>query len=515
MNAMPGRRTIASVFSAIALMAATPAAAQPQPQPLDGLDDFVDELMERSHVPGVAIAVVTSDGVMARGYGVRTAGKKEAVDRDTLFAIGSITKSFTATAAAMMVADGKMDWDAPLTRYLSTLRFADPILSQQLTLRDALSHRTGLERGDFAWFTRPHTRREEMVALIGALQVEAPFRTAYIYNNFMFLAAGEAVAAAAGTSWDALVADRIFKPAGMTRTNTSVKALAGAGNVAAPHVVARNRARPVSYFDLDHVGPAGSINSSAADMAKWCQIQLHEGRVGDQQLIPGATVRALREPHAFMPLEKRGHVGTQHRAYGLGLERLNHGPFVAYTHGGAIQGMASIMTLVPERQICVVVLTNAEGSSGVRELVSEWIVDRLTGIARDDYLRAFEARHAAREQGFAAVRAQHARTHRPDAVSLPTAKQLTGIFSHPLYGRMRLYLDKGVLHSQLGGNAPARLVPHGDATFDIIDSNRDRADAQPAPAAITVMPSDGGAVRTILLNVPLPGQKPIRFDRIA
>src|SRR4029079_13263451 len=188
-----------------------------------GLDQYIESAMKDWKIPGVAVGIVRNDSVVfAKGFGARTVGKPEKVDEHTLFALASDTKAFTGILMAMLVDDGKIRWDAPLTTYLPTLKFGDDFLTRELTVRDALTHRSGLARADLLWTAGWSYDRSELLRRMRFLKPSWGLRTRYGYSNLMYLAAGEAGAAATGKSWDTLVRERIFVPLGMNETNTSV-----------------------------------------------------------------------------------------------------------------------------------------------------------------------------------------------------------------------------------------------------------------------------------------------------
>ena len=213
--------------------------AKPKPAPpLAGLDAYVARAMREFGVPGMAVAVV-KDGqvVLAKGYGVRRAGEPAPVDADTLFGIASNTKAFTCAALSILVEEGKLAWDDPVTKHLPAFQMYDPWVTREVTVRDLVTHRAGLGlgEGDLMWwppttFTRARDRAGDPLRCKPA----SSFRSRYAYNNVMYVAAGEVVAAVAGTSWDDFVRERILSPLGMSRTTTSPSATAG--NVAAPHL---------------------------------------------------------------------------------------------------------------------------------------------------------------------------------------------------------------------------------------------------------------------------------------
>ena len=213
----------------------TPGAAAAQKAPLNGLDSYIEAAMKAWQVPGLAIAVVKDDSVVfARGYGVRALHKPDAVDANTIFAIASTSKAFTAALVGMLVDAGKARWDDRVAQLYPGFRLADPYASYELTLRDILSHRSGLPRGDRLWYLSPYDRAE-IIRRLRFLEPATSFRSAYGYQNIMFLTAGQVVEKVSGETWDDAVRRRIFEPLGMRSSSTSVSALKGATDLAQPH----------------------------------------------------------------------------------------------------------------------------------------------------------------------------------------------------------------------------------------------------------------------------------------
>ncbi len=196
--------------------------AAAQDAPLQGFDDYVNKAIKDWDVPGVAIAVVKDDKIVfAKGYGVREIGKPDKVDERTIFAIGSSSKAFTAAAIAMLVDEGKLKWDDPATKYLPGFQLYDPYATRELTVRDLLSHRVGLERGDYLWYASSYDR-SEILRRIRYLKPSTSLRSHFGYQNIMFLAAGQIVPSVTGKEWDDFVRDRIFVPLDMKASGTSI-----------------------------------------------------------------------------------------------------------------------------------------------------------------------------------------------------------------------------------------------------------------------------------------------------
>ncbi len=254
--------------------AAAAAAADAPAASLASLDAFIETAMKDWSVPGLGLAVVRDGEVLlARGYGVRAKGKTDAVDADTVFAIGSSSKAFTAACIGLLVDQKKVDWDDPVTKHLPGFALHDAYVTRDLTVRDLLTHRSGLARADQLWYGSGFDRAE-ILRRLREVEPSWGFRARFGYQNIMFLAAGELYAAVAGESWDDCVAKRFFAPLGMARSTTSVDPLPGVENVATPHEEIEGEVVAVPWFDLDNVAPAGSINSSAREMASWVQLQL-------------------------------------------------------------------------------------------------------------------------------------------------------------------------------------------------------------------------------------------------
>ncbi len=474
-------------------------AADVRSETLSGLDDFVRQTMTATGIPGVALSVVRGGQViLARGYGVREAGGTAAVDKDTVFAIGSNSKYFTATALGLLVAEDRLSWDAPLTRYLPRLRFSDPYLFTQLTLRDALSHRTGLERGDLAWKFNPGLSRNEVLAQIEKLKLEIPFRSGFLYNNYMFVAAGEVIPAVTGISWDTFVKRRLLDPLDMHRTNTSVTDLEHMPNVAMPHAMADDRAKTLPYYDVSSVAPAGAINSSAADMAQWCKVQLGNGTLNGRQIIPKPVIDELRKPQTLRTLSEEGPMRTIHASYALGIGRSNFGPeHVVYAHDGGIDGMLSYFAFVPSAGVCSVVLTNGAPNYGLHSAIATWVLSRLLGLDTKDALARFNERLREEKAKKARTEQRHASSHDPAVKPTLASEAYAGTYTHELYGELTVEWTDGELWLTWGRSSRVRLRHHRADSFDF---EHGQAMLDRTPMVLSFSADASGQVESALLQ---------------
>ena len=480
---------------------------------LTGLDEFVKQVMEASGTPGVAVSVVRGDASLARGYGMLEAGKNKPVDKDTLFAIGSNSKYFTATVLGLLVEEGKLSWDEPLASYLPQLRFSEPYLFTELTLRDALSHRSGLERGDLAWYANPGISRDEVLAMIERLSLEQSFRSGFLYNNFMFLAAGQAIPAVTGQSWDEYLKQEIFEPLQMNRSNTSTHDLDRMENVATPHNLVDGKAMPIPWFNIDHIAPAGAINSSVSDMARWCRVQLGGGMLDDKQIIPETVIAEVRKPHTLIPLSDEGHVRTLHGAYALGIGRANYGPEqVAYFHTGGIDGMLSSFAFVPESKLCVVVLTNSTPNYGLNNSILTWVLDHELDLVDKDFVAKFKENLQEQKEEEAEIRQQRIEAHDPSKQLSLLPEKYAGTYSNDIYGE----LDIGYLNEELrfayGSLFRGRLTHHRNDSFDLEHDEAARNDSEPTVLSFAL--DANGDVESVLMQLLGEESIEIRFEAV-
>ena len=449
----------------LTILALAPAAARAQaPDPrLAGLDAYVEKAMQAWQVPGLALAIVKDDSVLyLKGYGVRALGKPEPVTPHTLFAIGSTTKAFTAALMAMLVDSGKVRWDDPVTKHLPWFQLYDPYVSREMTIRDLLTHRSGLARGDLLWYASPLSR-DSVVEAVRNLKPSWSFRTHFGYQNIMFLTAGQLEAAVAGENWDRLVRHRILEPLGMTSTVTSVHDLPLRGDVATPHEKVDGKVIPIAWRDIDNIGPAGSIDSNVTDMARWVRFQLDDGvlpaggRSGGpaaakaapgRRLISHAAMREMHSPQMMIPITEEGaklDPWSHFSAYGFGWFLLDYRGNEVIHHGGNIDGFSAEVDLVPEQKLGIVILTNMNGTA-LRDALPFEIYDRFLGVkdGRDwsvAYLAERQRLQARADSLKAKVEAAHVKGTKP---SLPLEKYV-GVYTDSLYGPLTITLEQGHL----------------------------------------------------------------------
>lgn len=397
---------------------------------LDGFDTWVDSALASWKVVGAAVGIIV-DGqiVYARGHGLRDRDKNLPVTTQTLFAIGSASKAFTVFALGTLVDQGRIQWDKPVIDYLPGFRMYDPVVTQRLSVRDLVTHRSGLPRHDLVWYNNTTITRAELVHRLRFLPPNKDLRETFQYNNLMFVTAGYLLGTLTGTSWEESIRSLVLRPLGMTGTNLSVAESQRAPDFSLPYEVRHDTVRQVPFRDINLVGPAGSINSSIDDMLKWVRMQLSDGTLNGTRIIQQATLRDMHAPHMSIGLPDQKEFGAQD--YGMGWFLTSYRGHYRVSHGGNIDGFSALVTLYPEDHVGIVVLTNQNGSA-LPGLVSLHAADRIFGGPQRDW------------NGEALARSKLARTEQRAAEQKKqTVRVLHTTPSHPLADYVGDYADSG------------------------------------------------------------------------
>lgn len=453
----------------ICLALVTSVAAQQAPAPLLSrqqlaeLDTYIEQARQQWELPGLSIAIVQGDSiVLAKGFGVRELGKADPVDEHTLFGIGSNGKTFTSALAAMMVDAGKLRWDDPVDKYLPTFRVGDPYVSQNATLRDALSHRTGVA-GPLAFYYGAPLTAPQIIERMRLLPQETGFRSTFNYSNLMYMIAGEVAAAVAGRTWGDLLHERIYAPLGMTRSvRSGRRRLEGLRNVASAHMTGRDgRLVVVPNIEGEAMAPSGAPFSTAHDMAQWLRLQLGNGVYAGRRLISERSMAEMRTVVTATPFgsnEARTGFG-----YGLGWFIGTYRGQRALWHGGGVDGMTSDMQLLPEAQVGVVVLTNSSSNS-LHRVITQHVFDLVLGLPPRDWNA--EALASARRQREAEAKRQAAlEAQRFSAPPTWPLERYAGRYVDSLMGEVTVLVQGGRLLARYHPGYEASLAPWSLNTF--------------------------------------------------
>jgi CubicO group peptidase (beta-lactamase class C family) len=412
------------------------------------LDAYVSKAVAAWKVPGLAIAVV-KDGqiVFAKGYGVREFGKPAPVDTQTLFAIGSTTKAMTSASIGMLVDEGKVRWDAPVTTYLPGFQLADPYVTREITVRDLLTHRAGLANGDVLWYQSDNSA-EEVVRRARFIRSAYSLRSSFVYQNVMYAVAGQVIASASGMPWERFVRTRIFAPLGMTNAVPLLDSASSRGNVASPHYRFGDTIRVVKNASVDAVASAGAVWAGVADMARWMRFVLDSGRVGGRRLLQPATFTELFTPQVqvpppeFYPTARLTH--PHWVTYGLGWFQQDYSGKMVQMHTGSIDGMVAIIGLIPDERLGVYVLANLDHAE-LRHALMFKVFDMYLGNPPRDWSTDLLALYAGiRAQGDSAQRRFESRRVAGTQPTIPL-ERYAGSYADSLVGTVAVTVDAGKL----------------------------------------------------------------------
>jgi CubicO group peptidase (beta-lactamase class C family) len=507
------RLSVTAAFALILLAVSPARTAEPEPaaameKSLEGFDKVISKALADFKVPGLAIAVVKDGRVIyARGFGHRDVEKSLPVTPRTLFAIGSCTKAFTTFAMGTLVDEGKLEWDTPVRTYLPGLRMSDPIATESITPRDLVTHRSGLPRHDLFWYNT-HRTGKDVFERLAHFEPTEPLRGKFQYNNMMFMLAGYLVEKVDGRPWEDAVRARIFRPLGMDSSNFSVHDSQKADDFARPYDEQEGKVRVIPFRDITSVGPAGSINSSVADMARWVAVHTHGGQIDGKTIISPAVLDQLHAPQMAIgqPSSKKE---ISPASYALGWATDTYRGHRRVHHGGGIDGFTSQTCLFPDDGMGLVVLTNKSGTP-LPELITRHAADRLLGLTPIDWLAEGLEKHTKAQDAEKEAKKKKESVRRPGTKPAHPLEDYAGDYEHPGYGELRVELKDGKLVAVINGIEATLEHWH----YEVF--NAPKADNDPALADInwklqfqTNLKGDVDAV-----SAPLePTVKPILFTR--
>jgi len=462
------------------VICAAPLLAQTAP-PSD-LDSYVAKALRTFDVPGLSAAIV-KDGkvVLAKGYGIRRLGEPATVDENTLFAIGSNTKAFTSAALATLVDEGKISWDDPVYERMPGFQMYDPYVSHEMTIRDLITHRSGMGLGEGDLLFWPHTTftREDIIYRLRFMKPASSFRSRFAYDNLLYVAAGQIIPAVTGKSWDSYVREKILRPLGMNTTTLSNADFKPGDDYAWPHSKVDGKLQAIDFVNLDNAGPAGSINSSAAEMAKWVLLQLNHGKFPgrEDRLFSEAQSREMWAAQTILPAGDRkgplAALSSKFAAYGLGWGLRDYRGRKLVGHTGGVAGFVSRVMLIPEENLGVVILTNTESGSAFDSILYH-ILDSYFGPASTDWIAAYRAEDEQTEKEAAeAMKVQEKGRAVDSKPSLPLEKYV-GAYTDPWYGPVTIRMEGGKLFFTLD-HTPKALADLQHWQYDTFKAHwRDR-----------------------------------------
>ena len=418
------------------------------------LDSLVEKTMKTFNVPGIAVAVL-KDGTVVhmKGYGTRSLKKGGNVNEKTLFGVASNTKAFTSAALGKLVDEGKLEWDTKVTEIIPEFKLYDPYVTSEFTVRDLLTHRSGLGlgAGDMMVFPSSNiTTKDELIYNLRYLKPVSSFRSKFDYDNLLYIVAGEVVERISGTEYETFIKENFFEPLGMNRTAMSWHRIQDYSNVIDGHAPVNGELVPVGLSFTKSANAAAGIYSSVEDMSKWVQALLNTGQYGkklEHKLFNKSVLDEMWSPQTIVPGGK-GAYNTHFRAYGLGWFLSDVNGYLEVTHTGGLLGIVSQVKMIPELDLGIIVLTNQQSGAAFNS-ISNTILDTYFGIEGKNRIEQYNEARLKREKkadSVVAVVNKNLESVKQDKKAQPELSSFTGTYEDPWFGKVSISEENGKLH---------------------------------------------------------------------
>jgi CubicO group peptidase (beta-lactamase class C family) len=494
----------------LAQKTATPA------NPLAGIDTIMERILKERKAAGFAVAVVEKNKIIyAKGFGYRDYENKLPVTPNTQFAIGSCTKAFTSMLIGLLNKDGKVEYDKPVREYLPELKFFNTEMNNSITLRDMMCHRTGLPRHDYSWYLFNTDSRDSMMQRIQYMEPTAPVRQTWQYNNFMFMMQGVLAQKMSGKSWEQNIKEKIFAPLGMTTSTLTIKDLEKSAEPSLGYQLYKDSIiKKMDYYNINAMSPAGSINSSVNEMAKWVTAWIYGGKVNGKEIFPAAYMKEAMSSQMIIAagLPDKEKPDIQFANYGFGWFMASYRGHYRVEHGGNIDGFSASTCFFPTDSIGIIVLTNQNGSS-VTSIVRNTIADRLLKVKPIDWLAD---RKAADDKAKAAAKEAEGKVSSNKKTGTKPShdlKDYEGLYSHPGYGTAEISLLNDSLFMFVPGKKIWLRHYHYDVfeTFEV-DKKAGIDTSEKSGLNIRFDMNEAGEINSVYMELEA-GLKPFEFAR--
>ena len=499
-------------FLLVLFICQQPSFCQSVDKRFAGLDTAFNRVLKDWKAAGFAVAVVEKNKIVySKGAGFRDFEKKIPVTPNTLFAIGSCTKAFTASLIGLLEKDNKLEYDKPVRDYLPELKFYTDAMNDQVTVRDMMCHRTGLPRHDFSWYLFP-TTRDSLIYRIRYMEPTAAVREKWQYNNFMFLAQGVLAEKLFGQKWEQLVKEKFFEPLGMKSSNFSVLDMEKNGDASLGYMVFKDSVvMKMDYYNIDAMGPAGSINSSVNDMANWVITWINGGKFNGKEILPGQYVTDAMSSQmttgGALPDKETPDIHLSN--YGFGWSISSYRGHYRVQHGGNIDGFSAMTCFFPSDSIGIIVLTNQNGST-VPAIVRNIIADRMLNLPRKDWngnllaadRKAKADAKEANKNKTAPTKIEGQRTH--------PLKDYEGLYANPGYGTLDIFSRNDSLFAKVSNKNFWFKHAHYDV-FNVFEIDKKLGiDTTDDNTAFQFQMNRAGEITWVEAELQ-PGLKPLQF----
>lgn len=418
---------------------------------VESFDKYVEAARQAWNVPGLSIVVV-KDGkvVLSKGYGIRELGKEAKVDTQTLFGSMSTTKAMTVVAMAMLVDEGKVNWDDKVTKYLPDFRVDDRYVTGDIRVRDLLTHNTGVGNADFLWAWTPELSSAEVVRRMQYAKQAYPLRGGFIYQNIMYLVAGQVIEKASGIPWERFVTERIFRPLGMNNTFANYTLSKNYTNRSIAHYEVKGKIQPIPEDSADPIGPAGSVWSTSDDIGKWVNFMLGNTTVNGKELLKPATYNEILRPQVVIPPNGGFYPTTaltkpHWTTYGLGWFQHDYRGEMLNFHTGSLDGRTAIIGMIPDKKVGVYIFGNLDHAEVRHALMYKALDVFAFGDDSRDWSKEAKALYdglkAAGKKQVDELKAKRNPNTKP---SLDLAAYV-GSYGDPFYGSMDVVMANGKL----------------------------------------------------------------------
>ena len=429
---------------------------------VDSFDKYVESARQQWQVPGLSIVVV-KDGkvVFEKGYGVRELGKSDPVTNETLFGSMSTTKAMTVACLAMLVDEGKLRWDDKVIKYLPDFRVGDPYVTNELRVRDLLTHSAGLGNADFLWSWTPTIANAEVLRRMQYANPAYSLRSSFIYQNIMYLVAGTVIERVSGMPWEQFIRERLFTPLGMKNSFPNLSLSKSYVNRSASHFEVKGKIEVIPEMPADSIAPAGAVWSTADDIGKWVAFMLGDGTANGKVLIKPATFNEILKPQVIVPAPQfyptvaitKPHWMT----YGLGWFQHDYRGEMVNFHTGSLDGRTAIIGLMRDKKLGVYIFGNLDHAE-LRHALMYKVFDVFGfGDNTRDWSSEFKTLYdGIKEQGRKRQEAVRAMRKTGTAPNLPL-EAYAGRYSDPFYGSIDIQLSNGKLRANLRNGLEADL----------------------------------------------------------
>jgi CubicO group peptidase (beta-lactamase class C family) len=492
------------------------AQKNPPVNSLAGIDTTLERILKDRKAAGFAVAVIEKNKVIyAKGFGYRDVEKKLPVTPNTLFAIGSCSKAFTSMLVGLLNKEGLVEYDKPVREYLPALKFFNTEMNNQVTVRDMMCHRTGLPRHDYSWYLFNTASRDSLLQRVQYQEPTATPRQTWQYNNFMFLAQGMIAEKITGKSWEQNIREKIFTPLGMMTSNLTIKDLEKNADAAKGYQLYKDSIiKKQDYYNINAMGPAGSINSSVNEMAKWVTMWINGGKIDGKEVFPASYLNEAMSSQmiigAALPDKEKPDIHFAN--YGFGWFLASYRGHYRVEHGGNIDGFSASTCFFPSDSVGIIVLTNQNGSA-VPSLVRNTIADRLLKLKPIDWLADRQAADAKAKTANKEAEAKVESNQKKGTAPSHSLKEYEGLYHHPGYGTMEVQLRKDSLFGFTPGNKIWLKHYHYDVfeTFGIDDKEGIDTSGE-SGLRIQFEMNEAGDISSVMMTLE-PGLKPQEFTR--